>query len=60
MTFKEYLLEKRKKKTKKKKLSSFKRSRPYGIWGYPWMGIYGTGVDGGAGSSDGGGGGGES
>lgn len=53
ISFREYLLEKRKRKYKKKKPSSVKRKRSYGVWGYPWVGGYGfTGDSGG----DGGGG----
>ena len=40
ISFKEYLLEKRKRKYKKRKSSSVKRRTGYGVWGYPWVGGY--------------------
>lgn len=60
----EPLLEKRKRKYKKRKSSSVKRRRGYGVWGYPWVGGYGFGTGAGtsggtSGGGDGGGGGGD-
>lgn len=56
ISFKEYLLEKRKRKYKKRKSSSVKR-KGYGVWGYPWVGgYYGNSSDSGSASGDAGGG----
>ena len=62
ISFKEYLLEKKKRKSKKRKSFSIHRGRrPYGVWGYPLMGGfgYGDGSNFAQGGGDGGGGGGD-
>jgi hypothetical protein len=58
ISFREYLLEKRKRKYKKRKSSSVKRRKGYGVWGYPWVGGYYGSSDSGSASGDSGGAGG--